>query len=89
MSAIWKTALKITGTQEINIPKNSSLLTVQVQNDTPTLWFVCNPEEALHPIKIYCHGTGYECPVEDKNYLGTIQFAHLVFHYFSDGVINE
>jgi hypothetical protein len=84
LKPIWKQELKITGEQFVELPQGLELLTVQIQNGSPQLWFKCDPNtpKILRRIRIY--GTGVPVSLADEQYLATFQIAdgQLVFHVF-------
>lgn len=44
MKTIWKFQLKVDDFQTLEIPKDSKLLAVQTQGETPCLWALVSPE---------------------------------------------
>lgn len=94
MNTIWKFPLEITkDEQEIMLPTGSRILCVQTQaqlghhhgpNLVPILWAVVNPECKKHPLKIYIFGTGQPMDSHHKEYIGTFQMGHLVWHVFME-----
>lgn len=88
MITIWKYKLETTDTQYIQMPKNSKLLTVQVQNGEPCLWCLVEDIDYLVAREIRIVGTGHS--IEDNfngTYIGTYQmFEGMgVFHVFNMG----
>ena len=81
---IWKQELRITDEQFVEIPKGSELLTVQIQNGNPQLWFKCDPNAHRIFERIRIYGTGNPISSVDEQYLATFQIAddQLVFHVF-------
>lgn len=86
MKAIWKYTLNITGTQKIEVPVRSRILTTQLQNKELQLWLLVDPEDArMEFITIKIHGTGH--PIHEKSsleYINTFQEGALVFHVFKE-----
>ena len=86
MKAIWKYELKITDLQEIEIPEESHLLSVQVQNGIPCLWvLVYDTESEKQKVKLRTIGTGNEIvdyDFEATGFLGTYQLGNFVGHVF-------
>jgi hypothetical protein len=85
MKTIWKFTLKITDFQSINLPKESQLLTVQIQKGVPCIWALVNPNKKKEEIQIRIFGTGH--PIEENfngKYVGTFQVEEglLIFHVF-------
>jgi len=84
MKAIWKYQIPLKTSFEIQMPLNSDILHLQMQNDKPCLWVKVNPyekETELHHFVFIT--TGLKEEEENlKNYLGTIMFSNLVYHLF-------
>lgn len=92
MKTIWKFPLETTDYQEIEIPELHSILSLQIQNDVPTLWVLINDTESKkEKVSIVIIGTGH--PIESnsvaqRNFLGTYQLSNgLVFHAFKVHVV--
>ncbi len=63
------------------------MLTIQIQNNTPCIWVLVNPENVKEKVKVKIRtiGTGY--PIKENfngKYIGTFQLSGgaLVFHVF-------
>jgi hypothetical protein len=90
---IWKFPLNVNYYQEIIIPKNSKILTVQTQKNRPYLW-VMLPEQEPHDT-VYAFittGTGHVEVVRDGiEYVGTYQLddGEFVGHVFYKTKINK
>lgn len=89
MKTICKYELKITDLQEIEIPGEAQLLSVQVQNKTPYLWvLVYDTESEKQKIKLRTIGTGNEIvdyDFEATGFIGTYQLdilGNFVGHVF-------
>ena len=69
---------------EIEMPQRSEVLTVQVQNNVPTLWAVVWTELPKLKRRIEVYGTGHECESMGRKYISTFQLneGRLVFHAF-------
>lgn len=82
MNRILKYKLEVTAKQTLIAPKFFTVLGLQLQNGTPTLWLLANPkwEQMVHTIEIY--GTGHDVPHANA-YIGTVQMPDgYVWHYF-------
>lgn len=82
---IWKYILETTDSQELIMPKGACVLTVQVQNNTPCLWALVNPNAEKESRIFETFGTGQPiCCATDmqRNYIGTYQKHGLVLHVF-------
>ena len=84
MKTIWKYKLEITEQQTIEMPATATFLTMQVQHDVVTVWYLVNPKEDHRPRRFAIYGTGHEMPDEPGTYLGTFQIVGgaLIFHVF-------
>jgi hypothetical protein len=79
---IFKQRLAIMPSQYLKVPTSHALLTIQLQNGQPTIWYLCDPYSIEEDIAIYCIATGQDTPQIKARYLGTIQLDGLVWHYF-------
>jgi hypothetical protein len=87
---IWKYPLDLVDEQCLHLPKGAKLLTVQVQDDDPQLWALCDelqPENERRWFGMY--GTGNPMPSDPGSYIGTVQLrgGMLVFHFFEKGTV--
>lgn len=88
---IWKFHLG-PNQKSIGLPRGSSILCVQVQNDQPYIWILVDPspmsEYEIYGLGIYA--TGEPMPDDPGRYVGTFQVNEgsgiLVFHVFDKGV---
>lgn len=82
---IWKQVLKVEEEQAVFLPKGALILSVQVQQGVPCLWFKCEPSGMTERRTIRMLGTGipHDMPATDV-FLGTIQLenGYLVLHVF-------
>lgn len=84
MKVIYKYPLKVTDEQQVTMPADAAILTVQVQNGQPFLWAMidntCGP---MTERKISIIGTGNLFRTAGR-YIGTFQMHDglLVFHVF-------
>lgn len=86
MTTIWKFPIETTDYQSVSMPEGSTILTVQLQGDTPTLWALVDPNAPMHPVRIRTFGTGHPVGHYDLVYIGTYQVlgGNFVFHVFED-----
>lgn len=84
MSTIWKTALRTSNLQDVEVPEGAEFLTAREQHGGLCIWFKCDPERRLTKRRIRISGTGHEFPAESARYIGTgfLHDDHLVFHVF-------
>lgn len=82
---IWKLELSGITKQKLMLPIGAKILTVQVQNNCPCIWFLCNPENDKEERFLEVYGTGHDIQLHteiDRYYLATFQIGSLVFHVF-------
>jgi hypothetical protein len=85
MQTIYKYEFNIRDDIELVLPQGASFLSVQVQNETPCMWFKVDPSRKKIVRYFRIFGTGH--PMEDSfvdKYLGTFQMmgGTLVWHLF-------
>ena len=78
MKAIWKYELTVEGLQNIKMPVNAQILSVQEQYGKPCLWALVSSEgtEATEERTIETFGTGHYVPVDmgvERKFIGTFQ----------------
>lgn len=83
---IWKYELQPVDSQNIQMPVEAEILTLQVQNGQPQLWALVDPNAEMTTRHIEMFGTGNIIPplmTEKRRYIGTYQHGkHLIFHVF-------
>lgn len=81
---IWKWTLAIVDRQYLQMPVGAKILTVQIQNEMPQLWALCNPEAPKETRAFGIYGTGNPMPNDPGHYIATFQInsGMLVFHVF-------
>lgn len=69
---------------KIELPKNSSILSVKVAGDDLNMWFKFNPTSKtnLESYTIRIVGTGFETPTDGFSYIDTIIDGMFVWHVF-------
>ena len=80
---IWKAALKVIDTQDIEVPEGSEILCAREQFDGICIWFRCFPNNPMEKRTISIVGTGHPTNGFGR-YLGTAALAggELMFHVF-------
>ena len=68
---------------KIRIPMGAEILSVQFQNDEPTIWAAVNPDAAETTRYFDMVATGDEIP--EGQYIGTAQSGPFVWHFFDGG----
>lgn len=87
MTRIYKYPLQpMGGVQSIEMPQGADILSVQAQNDRPTLWAAVNPDAPMESRRFVTAITGALIPDKEDEaiYLGTVQLAEgtFVLHVF-------
>ncbi len=85
MKKVFKYELEITPFQEIKLPIDAEILSVQMQHQQLCLWVLVDPEKTKQTKKICIAGTGH--PIIDTDflkYIGTVQqlAGHIIWHVF-------
>ena len=86
-AVVYKYQLVVTDRQEVTMPKDAKMLSVQVQNGTPCLWVLVETNNPEENIAIRIHGTGHPIDNPERlDYIGTFQIPrhNLVFHAFKE-----
>jgi len=95
MQTIYKYPLSVNDKQDVHLPVNAVILTVQSQKGIPCLWALVNPKQEYKEVRTFhTFGTGhpFEIPLDaDYNplslvYIGTYQISNgdLIFHLFEE-----
>jgi hypothetical protein len=83
---IWKYRLQLIDEQVIAMPSGAHILTIQMQNGSPHIWALVNPEKPETPRHFATYGTGHEVSAASQagDFIGTYQLINggLVFHVF-------
>jgi len=87
--SIWKFPIKIEDEQSVLMPKDSELLSVQVQHGQICIWALVNIEAITVKRIIKMAGTGHDLTnrVPLGPFLGTVQVngGQFIFHVFDGG----
>lgn len=87
---IYKTPLACALQQDIPMPHNAEVLSLQTQNGVPCIWwrtpFPMGPVESAPGRRFYTHGTGHMLHEDVGRFIGTYQLdgGRLVFHVFEE-----
>lgn len=82
-NTIWKFPLALTTSQEISIPADFKILTVQEQAGQLCLWAEVMPTVAARKLTIYITGTGRYIPDDPHaEYIGSVQQNNFVWHVY-------
>jgi hypothetical protein len=80
---ILKYPLTTWNPQEVSMPAGAEVLCLQMQQDVPTLWALCDPAASSETRVFERHGTGWQIDDADKlKYVGTAQDGPFVWHIF-------
>lgn len=85
MTTIFKYELDITDFNDIAIPQEAEVISIQVQNDIPCIWALVNTDNPVETRRFITVGTGNEIPgCLPMVFVGTYQLPKLglVFHCF-------
>lgn len=84
MKTIRKIQFETTSIQDVEMPKNCTILSLQSQNNKPCLWYLFNRGDKLIKRTIEIFGTNYDIPSDyRRKYLGTFQtYSGFVGHVF-------
>lgn len=83
--SIWKYELPIEDQFVLQLPVDSKVLSLQMQNGIPCIWVRVNTK-AIGTLPQYFHwfGTGQPLNSGAVNFIGTIQMDTMVFHLFQE-----
>ena len=81
-TTVWKYPLAIEVEQTIEVPDGANAMIVQLQENTPCIWFAVDPDAENIRRTIRMVGTGMAELDEQMSYLGTVQLDGYVWHYF-------
>lgn len=84
MKTIWKYPLKITSLQIIEMPDRAAILSMQMQDNVPTIWALVDTDKTKAKWEIRVIGTGEPADDIALNFscLGTVQQGPMVWHVF-------
>jgi hypothetical protein len=84
--SIWKFPLEIKGTVKVEMPEGAEILSLQMQEDVPTIWALVDPKARRENREFEIHGTGfpvYPDVMIEKVFLATVQTSNgYVYHVF-------
>jgi hypothetical protein len=84
MKKVYKYKL-LQGINRLMMPEGAQVLTVQLQEDIPTIWALVDPDSPLKERAFLLAGTGHEIEVNTSAqpvYVGTVQIDWMVWHCF-------
>ena len=87
MKTIWKYQITATSSQTVELPSQYKVLSVQLQNGSPYIWCLVEPQSEKIPVTFSVFGTGHPMPGDFKGrFVGTFQIHNglLVLHLFEN-----
>jgi hypothetical protein len=78
---IWKYNLTNQHTL-IQMPEGAEIICIQVQDSTPCIWAIVDPNKPLMPRHFERIGTGWDLWKNTHKYIGTYQEPGYVWHVF-------
>ena len=84
MNVIYKYPLTLETPQTLVLPIGSKVLSVQAQNDVPTVWVLQQEGDAAATTEVLVAviATGQPFEIENWNYIDTVQIGGFVWHVF-------
>lgn len=82
MKTIFKVRLRIVGVQQIKLPQEFTVLSLQMQRGEVMLWAIIDLYCPAIPHTVFCVGTGQQIPEEAGQHIGTVQDGEFVWHFF-------
>ncbi len=84
MKTTHKFPLAVADLQKVGMPKDSTILTVQIQRGIPCLWALVDTNKAGEERFIRIIGTGHPVPEDILRYIGTFQLqeGNFIGHVF-------
>lgn len=86
MRTVWKYQLGWTGLHELSLPAGAEILSVQLQDDTPTIWALVHTDATHITRRFLVTGTGWDIDREVSHrplrHVGTWQDNGFVWHLF-------
>ncbi|MEO9145089.1 MAG: hypothetical protein ABI237_05980 [Ginsengibacter sp.] len=83
MKRIFKYKLEMVLFQTVEMPQGAEILCIQMQNESPCIWALVEPNATVTERTFQMVGTGQDIgDYGERKYLGTIQLNVYVFHCF-------
>lgn len=82
MKTIYKYTLDLKDKQQIELPLDADILSVQVQAEKICLWAKVSSTLPKEKRTIYIYVTGTEIEKDNSSYVGTVQDGIYVWHIF-------
>lgn len=81
-NVIWKYELNGCSSQELRVPANHDILSVDVDNDKLKLYVIVNPEDDEVTLDIHMYPLGVPIFHGKNTYIGCIVLNNRIFHMF-------
>lgn len=78
---IWKFILRPIDTNNVEMPKDSEILSCQLQDGHICLWALVDPDAEKEIRKFGLIGTGHFIKQEEAKFIATLQFYKFLGHY--------
>jgi len=83
LKTIWKFKLSVTaGIQTVSLPADAKVVHMDVQDNTPCIWVLLDPNMPTKQRDVLCFGTGHEVLASADRHIGTVLIGPFVWHYF-------
>lgn len=84
MNTIHKYTMSFHDLQVLSLPALAQPLSLQMQHGEAQLWALVDTSAPVADYTVLCYGTGQEVqPLPNGHeFLGTVQYGNLVFHFF-------
>ena len=84
MKCIWKYILGPYSEQSLQIPKDSTILSVDSQGSKLCLWAMVDPDKTKEYRVFEVFGTGLSIPPGNRTFIGTCKLDNdtMIFHVF-------
>lgn len=85
-NTIYKYPFEIGDDVTISMPRGATVLSVQMQGETPTMWAIVDPKAPIEARRFRIFGTGHPVPsvFGIGNFVATFQQGPFVWHMFDD-----
>ena len=83
MKTIYKYTLDLKDKQQIELPLDAEILSVQKQDVNICLWAKVTNTFPKKKVDIYIYGTGTEINEDNLDYTGTVQDGIYIWHVFT------
>jgi hypothetical protein len=83
MRKVFKYPLTISSKFELQLPKGATILSAQIQSESPVMWAEVDPEATKTARTLYIVGTGHDVPVGAR-FVSTFQEmgGQLIWHLY-------